>query len=140
MKFSKHDIEIYSDRMRKDFMTKTIEDLKKEFNTDRLCWSFIMWTYKRIGLVVESEEELKLLAEKFHRVRYEENYRFPDIVLFKGGSILQSQVTARRHAGIMLDGTCFVHMGMECNGLQFTHLDRLPWSKLSKIVIRHNLV
>lgn len=138
MQFDHDYIEKYKKGISKEFLTKSIEQLKKEFKTDRLCWSLIMWTYKRIGLVVESEEELKLLAEKFHRIRYEENYKFPDIVLFKGGSILQSRVSARRHAGIMLDRTRFVHIGMECNGLQFTHLDRLPWSKLDKIAIRHN--
>lgn len=134
MEFSKHDVDIYSDRMRADFMTKTIENLKKEFNTDRLCWALVMWTYKRIGLLVENEEELKLLAERFHRIQ--PPYKFPDIVLFKGKGIFNGAL--RRHAGIMLDERRFVHMGEECNGLQFTHLERSPWNKAERMVIRYN--
>ena len=138
MEFSEQDIEIYSDRMRKDFMTKSIVELKKEFSTDRLCWALVMWTYKRIGLIVESEEELKLLASKFHRVRENEQpYKFPDIILFKG-DIVTGRIQLARHAGIMLNESRFVHMGRECNGLQFTHLERKPWNKANRMVIRHN--
>lgn len=136
MEYNKAFIENYIEAVSNEFLTSPVEEIKKRFNTDRLCWAFIIWTYGRLGLLVEDEGRLRLLIKKFHRV---EIYRFPDIVLFKGGEE-RDIFQLRRHAGIMLNDTKFIHMGRECNGLQITRLDRLPWNKLDRMVIRHNVL
>ncbi len=133
MEYNKVHIDNYIQAITNEFLTTSVEEIKKRFDTDRLCWAFIIWTYGRLGLLVEDEGKLRLLIKKFHRIQ--ESYRFPDIVLFKGDK--GGMIRLTRHAGIMLDENKFVHMGRECNGLQITRLNVLPWNKLDRMVIRN---
>lgn len=134
MKYNKAFIENYIEAVVNEFLTTPVEEIKKRFDTDRLCWAFIIWTYGRLGLLIEDEGKLRLLIKKFHREK--EPYKFPDIVLFKGNK--GGMIRLTRHAGIMLDENKFVHMGTRCNGLQITRLNIVPWNKLDKRVIRYN--
>ena len=134
MEFNKNDIEDYKKRIVEDFMLKSVDQIKKEFSTDRICWAFVMWTYRSLNIFIQDEDRLKELVKKFNRVEEKDlPYRFPDIVIFKNGSMLLG-----RHAGIMLDRKKFVHLGKDCNGLQFTDLTILPWIHSDKVVIRHD--
>ncbi len=131
MKFLEQDIENYISSVASEFITIPPSELKKTFETDRICWAFVMWTYKKLNIFIDKEESLKILVKNFERV---ENtpYQFPDIVLFK----YYTKRLLQRHAGIMLNDHRFVHLGKDCNGLQFTHLGRSPWNELERIVIR----
>lgn len=131
MEFKEADIWEYKEKAINDFMLKPIEEIKAEFNTDRICWAFVMWTYRQLNIFIDSEDSLKLLVKNFKRVQGE--YQFPDIIIFKHSNMLLG-----RHAGIMLDKKRFVHLERDCNGLQFTDLTRLPWSHFDRVVIRHD--
>lgn len=126
------DIEKYKWNVVEKFMNLGSNKIKEEFQTQHICWAFVMWTYRELGYEVESEKKLKLLVDKFERV--DKPYRFPDIILFKGHK--GGLITVARHAGIMLGETKFVHMGEQCNGLQFSSLDRNPYNIDNKMVIR----
>jgi hypothetical protein len=139
MEFNNIDIENYKEQIVKDFMLKSVEEIKKEFSTDRICWAFVVWTYRTLNIFTEDEDRFRLknLLKKFNKVEEKDlPYRFPDIVVFKNGYAL----FLGRHAGIMLDRKRFVHLGKDCNGLQFTDLTILPWSHSDKVVIRHDEV
>ena len=133
MVYNKQDIEEYKKLVVDKFMIKSLGDLVKEFETDRLCWAFVMWTYKHLNIFIDTEKRLRVLFKNFRMLRdVDLPYRFPDIIIFKyGGSFLLG-----RHAGIMLDRKRFVHLGIDEIGLQFTDLTRLPWNSLDKVVIR----
>ena len=53
MEFNNDYIENYKKSIGYEFLEMSVEELSLEFGTDRLCWAFIMWTYKKIGLIVE---------------------------------------------------------------------------------------
>lgn len=132
---SDKNIEEYKQLVINTFMIKSTEKIIEEFKTDRICWAFVMWTYRILGIFVKPEDSLKELAKDFKRVKESDlPYRFPDIVIFKSKSMLLG-----RHAGITLDRKRFVHLA-KCDGAQFTELTRLPWSAIDKIVIRHNAI
>ncbi|MCP4475376.1 MAG: C40 family peptidase [Gammaproteobacteria bacterium] len=134
MEFNNIDIDNYKKRVSEEWLLKSVEDIKKEFMTDRICWAFVMWTYSKLNIFINSENSLKKLVKGFKRVE-DGKYKFPDIVIFREKN---SSLLLKRHAGIMLDKNKFVHLGVKCNGLQFTDLFRLPWSGLDKMIIRHN--
>ncbi len=134
MEFDKAKIDEYKEKVIKDFMVLSMEDIKKEFKTDRLCWAFAMWTYRYLKIIIKDEIVLRELITDFNRVEEDKlPYRFPDIVIFKRESFLLG-----RHAGIMLDRKKFVHLDEDSNGITFTELTRLPWSRIDRMVMRHN--
>jgi len=132
LEFNEKQIEEYKELVVNRFMTKPLTKLREEFETDRLCWAFVMWTYRKLNIFIESEKRLRVLFENFKMLDEEDlPYRFPDIVVFRINPTL-----LERHAGIMIDEKRFVHMEKDQFGVQFTDLNKFPWCHLDKFVMR----
>ncbi len=128
-------IEEYKKRVVEEIMIKpaSLEELKTEFNTNRLCWAFVMWTYNTLGIQIETEDQLNVLAGKFARVK-KGVYKFPDIILLRHTKF--HSLYLGRHAGIMLNNEEFVHVSEEAGGVNITSLKVWPWNCVPYMVIR----
>lgn len=131
-----YNINCYKNLAIETFMLKSKEELKKLFNTERICWALVVWTYQSfLGTRIENENELIKLGKRFRKIKEYEQPKFPDIVIFK--NTIFCNVYIGRHVGIMLNDIEFIHAGFGFDGLQITRINRSPWTEIPYIVIRH---
>lgn len=119
-----------------NFMLKSSKELKQLFNTERLCWALVVWTYETfLNIKIENENKLIKLGRVFRKIKEDEQPKFPNIVIFKNA--IRGDVYLGRHVGIMLNDKEFIHIGFNFDGLQITKINKFPWTEYPYIIIRY---